>query len=219
MTQHYVTRIAKNWKTADMSIPYVLGGFVAGTSVVVTPVTPPVEGDLLLVQLANVITLNPASVTPPSGWASLILTSGTPGVGLWYKVATASEPSSYTFTVPSTNWGWEYFNFRGVDPNGAYTICAKIDVTGAPGTYTTPSFVIPYPGIALSVIGKTTTTAWDPSGGWTIRAASGQAKAATRIYTDVSTSQTLTWALTAGGTTSTSLTHFAILFLPYRIKH
>lgn len=221
MTQNYVPRVGINWKTADMSIPYVLGNFVTGsTSIVVTPVTAPVAGDLLLVQIANTITLDPGTITPPAGWAALLLTVGSPGVGLWYKIATASEPASYTFTLPSSNWGWEYFNFRGVDVNGAYVLCPKLDIAAAPGTYTTPSFVIPYPGIALSIIGKSTTTAWDPSPGtWTIRAASGQAKAATRIYTDVDTSQTLTWALTPPGSTSTNLTHYAVLFLPHRIKH
>lgn len=221
MTQHFVPRMGKNFKTADMSMVHTRTGNVSGTSFTITPLTTPALGDILFVHVGNTVTTDPTAITVPSGWVSMTSTSGSPGMGLWYKIATASEPATYTFTLPSSNWGWEYFNMRGVyvGPGANYTLCPKLDIVGAPGTYTSPTFVISTPGIAISLLSKTTTTAWDPSVGWTLVTGSGQAKSGYKIFSDIDTSESITWALTAGGTTSTGLTHSCILFLANRINH
>ena len=63
------------------------------------------ENDVLVasVQLANTIT-----VTAPSGWVSAEETNYAAGAGklsVWYKVAGASEPGTYAFTVGTATTG------------------------------------------------------------------------------------------------------------------
>lgn len=73
----------------------------SGTSVTANKPTGVVSGDLLLAVFTN----NNQTVTRPSGWTQLFYTSASTGnswsTGVYYKVAGASEPSSYTFSVPS----------------------------------------------------------------------------------------------------------------------
>jgi hypothetical protein len=65
-------------------------------------------GDLLLATLE--VDEDPATVTAPSGWTLLQDTVGAPGTGnafhtqVWWKLAGASEPSSYTWTVSGGPW-------------------------------------------------------------------------------------------------------------------
>src|SRR5262249_22299984 len=60
-------------------------------------------GDLLLASME--IDADPVTVTPPAGWTQLLDTltgAGTPQAfhaQVWYKVATATEPASYTWTI------------------------------------------------------------------------------------------------------------------------
>lgn len=60
-----------------------------------------VSGDLLLAVFTN----NNQTVSRPSGWTQLFYTPASTGnvwaTGVYYKVAGASEPTSYTFSVPS----------------------------------------------------------------------------------------------------------------------
>jgi hypothetical protein len=53
---------------------------------------------------------DPVTVTPPAGWTLLLDTAAAQGTGsafhaqVWYRVAAASEPASYSWTVPSGTW-------------------------------------------------------------------------------------------------------------------
>jgi len=213
--------MGRNWKQSSMSLYHQVTGFVTGqTSITVTHGATPSEGDVLLMQIAHTTILDPTGVTLPSGWNMVTLTTSAPGNGLFIKTATASEPSSYTFsTLPSGNYGWAYFNLRGVFVMPDIGLAARVTTTVA-GTYTTPSFTVCYPGIGISVLGKSTTTAWDPSpGSWSLISGSGQGKAAYRIFTDVDGAETITWALTPPGATSTNICHLAVLLDCNYTKH
>jgi hypothetical protein len=67
-----------------------------------------VAGDLLLATME--VDADPVTVTGPSGWTLLLDTLVAPGTTsafhaqVWYKVATASEPASYTWGVPASPW-------------------------------------------------------------------------------------------------------------------
>ena len=75
-------------------------GTLAGSTVwTVTAVTGVTAGDLLVVAFHS--SSSPGTITPPTGWTRQLskLPTGDQGViQVWKKVATASEPASYTFT-------------------------------------------------------------------------------------------------------------------------
>lgn len=205
--------LRKNWYTSGMSIVEFFGGFTSGSgNIVFTPTTPPVVGDFICVQLASTnITDWAAEITSPVGFVRMIASNNR--TCLWYKVATASEPSSYTFNNPASGGkGYEYMNFRGLMPMSAIQSIDPLTSGTYPGTYSSTPMNIDKPGIALSVLGKSTTTIWTASAGWTTLSASGQAKAAYKIYTDIALGEVLTWALSPPGATSTVLTTTTFLF-------
>ena len=86
-----------------------------------------VEGDLLVAVIYN--RQGPGTFTPPSGWteiASGYLVSFGVSWGYFYKAATASEPSSYTWTdgYAGTTWAGCILRISGADaaaPVGAST--------------------------------------------------------------------------------------------------
>ena len=67
-----------------------------------------VAGDLLLATME--VDADPVTVTPPSGWTLLLDTPAAIGTAdpwhaqIWYRIATASEPASYTWTVSGSPW-------------------------------------------------------------------------------------------------------------------
>lgn len=84
-----------------------------------------VEGNLLIAFAGNLQTGSTYSL--PSGWVSLSQVSGRL---LAYKVATASEPSSYTFTinVASTSFSGAIINIK----NGVYAVNSGWGASGNP---------------------------------------------------------------------------------------
>lgn len=74
------------------------------TSAIVNKPTGTVEGDLMVavyVSATGAFYGTVADLTPPSGWTTVseLLISNAPIVGLYYKIAGASEPSTYTWSV------------------------------------------------------------------------------------------------------------------------
>ncbi|HXM57715.1 MAG TPA: N,N-dimethylformamidase beta subunit family domain-containing protein [Candidatus Dormibacteraeota bacterium] len=65
-------------------------------------------GDLLLATLE--IDEDPATVTGPAGWTRVLDTVGAPGTGqafhtqVWWKLAGAGEPASYSWTISGAPW-------------------------------------------------------------------------------------------------------------------
>lgn len=77
----------------------------SGSDVVLSKPTGTVEGDVLVAFITVNWTSTP-TITPPSGWTQ-VGTWGASGAssthaGVWYKVAGASEPTSYTWTISTT---------------------------------------------------------------------------------------------------------------------
>lgn len=78
------------------------------------------EGDFLVAFVGG---FNPSTVTAPSGWTLQTQTTwqgGQYSSALLYKIATASEPVTYTFTGGTYNYGWV----------AAYRGASQIDVAG-----------------------------------------------------------------------------------------
>lgn len=78
------------------------------------------EGDFLVAFVGG---FNPSTVTAPMGWTLQTQTtwqSGQYSSALLYKIATASEPVTYTFTGGTHNYGWV----------AAYRGASQIDVAG-----------------------------------------------------------------------------------------
>ena len=77
---------------------FSLGDTTEGTSVTINRPSGTVEGNLLV---ASVVTNNIETISPPTGWG-LINQGQCAGnectLGVWFKVAGASEPFSYTFS-------------------------------------------------------------------------------------------------------------------------
>jgi hypothetical protein len=79
-------------------------------------------GDLLLASLE--VDADPVTVTGPTGWTKLLDTVASPGTSkvfhaqVWYKVAGASEPSSYAWSVPAGTYvDVAVMAYSNVDPN------------------------------------------------------------------------------------------------------
>ncbi len=99
-------------------------GFKTGVSsnVTITEITiakpdSVVEGDLLLAGIA-VDGGSPAAITPPSGWSLIARTDNDTNVGIasYQKMANASEPTSYTWTItPQSRAVGGITRYSGVD--------------------------------------------------------------------------------------------------------
>ncbi|HYW24387.1 MAG TPA: Ig-like domain-containing protein, partial [Terriglobales bacterium] len=92
------------------------------------------------------------TVTPPAGWTRALNTtaaSGTPSVfhaQVWYRVATASEPTSYTWNVSGSSWtDIGVVDYVNVDPTSPLDAAAGIDA-GNTATPATPSVTTTRPG-------------------------------------------------------------------------
>jgi large repetitive protein len=128
--------------------------------------------DLLLAQ----VTVNGGTnttITPPAGWTLVRRTDNTTnvGVGSYYKVATASEPGSYTWNITSSaapRAAGGILAYYGVDDS------APIDVSGG-GTGNSASVVAPSVTttaanhMVAGLFGSDTGTTFTPPGGSTER--------------------------------------------------
>jgi hypothetical protein len=76
----------------------------SGTSITVAKPTGVATGDVLV---ASITTRSIPGITGPTGWSRMLTTDGTTTIRqtIWYKVATGSEPSSYTWTLTAANAG------------------------------------------------------------------------------------------------------------------
>lgn len=103
-----------------------------------------VTGDLLLCSLA--ITDGSATVSnivPPSGWTAAYINYGSWGCfGFYYKWATASEPSTYTFTWTGLSEGIIDIGYRSassVNSSDLFDVHAYQEFSSAAGVFTTPA--------------------------------------------------------------------------------
>lgn len=129
--------------TAGIIAPSVRGSSTAtdisNTSITCNKPTGTQEGDFLVafLNLRRTVT----SITPPSGWTLLesALTGSERAFGIYYKVATASEPSSYTFSANTTGgMTLGIVALQNVDTSNPIDIEGRTD-TAAVNTVTCPS--------------------------------------------------------------------------------
>jgi hypothetical protein len=98
------------------------------------------------------------TVTPPAGWTRVMDTTAAPGTQsvfhaqVWYKVATASEPSSYAWTVSGSSWtDLGVLDYVNVDPNAPIDAAAGADA-GSTATPATPSITTTQAGDLVAAL-------------------------------------------------------------------
>src|SRR4029079_14172748 len=111
----------------------------SATSITINKPTGVVAGDVMIVNIEMEGGSTFPSPTPAGSWTNVTTptTFGSRRMALLYKVATVSEPTSYTFTwTGSTHAAGAIVAFAGVDTSGSPPV-PPFDVT--PGSYTTGS--------------------------------------------------------------------------------
>ena len=96
------------------------------------------EGDFLV---ANIVVSGGGTITitPPTGWTLRLRTNNGNFIGLasYYKIATASEPGSYTWTLTNTRAAGGIARYTGVDTTNPFD--TSLGGTGNNATVTAPS--------------------------------------------------------------------------------
>ena len=127
------------------------------------------EGDVLVASVAARLS-GSASITPPSGWSLIRRDSNAPQYesltqALYYKVAGAGEPSSYTWTLTSAvSATGAILDVKGVDAS------APVDSHSGAFTPTQKSFVAP--SVTTSAAGDLVVAFFAMTSSRTIRPAS-----------------------------------------------
>jgi hypothetical protein len=129
------------------------------TSIVVARPTGSANGDLML---AAILAGSTATITPPSGWTSVVTTTSGTAIrqSVFIKVAGASEPASYTWTVGTAS--------HTVGAIATYRGATTVDVAGGQGNakataITAPSVTTSQTGTLLvGIFGTAATTTIAP---------------------------------------------------------
>lgn len=113
-----------------MAIAFVATATTTGSVVSSVAATVPThsEGDVLIARASINFGLNRTFGTAPSGWTALggEGTDGNMRTQAYYKVASASEPSTYTFSASGvTKWRVQMYSYSGVDT------ASVLDVAGS----------------------------------------------------------------------------------------
>ena len=129
-----------------LSVPPSADGVVAvstfGSALTIQRPGSTTEGDVLVASVAARLS-GTDSITPPSGWSLVRRDSNAPQYhsltqALYYKVAEAAEPTSYTWTLASTvSAAGAILNVEGVD------VSTPVDSHSGAFTPTSTSFVAP----------------------------------------------------------------------------
>ena len=110
-----------------------LSGNVYGNSLTLNRPAGVQVGDTMLAHVF--INVGGATITPQAGWTT-IRGGGTPALGVFLHVATASEPTSYTFSFSGSQYSQGAIqNFRGVDTSQPQDVTANQNTA----TGTTPA--------------------------------------------------------------------------------
>jgi hypothetical protein len=134
------------------------------TTLVVTKPSGVVEGNVMV---ATVTVKETGAVTPPSGWTAILnLTQGTALRQVtYYKVATASEPSSYSWSLGTSRAAsGGIADYSGVNPT--VPVDATASATGASGNAAVPGATTSAPNdlvLAVASFAASTTVTPDAS--------------------------------------------------------
>lgn len=168
--------------------------YTSVTSVVVTPGSTPVSGELMIITIGG---SQIRGITQPAGWTliSRVSTFGT--AGMMYKFATGSEPANYTvtFTGGALSGGAAYFQLTDVDPDAPTGASIGANSVGSVTTLNVGSFAVLRPGIAITIIAKSASGGgWTTDNGFTPVIAAGQHKYAWKNYLIPDASETVNWS-------------------------
>ncbi len=141
------------------------------TSLVVTKPTGVVEKDVLIASFAA--SSNSATITPPTGWSLISDTSqaavNTSRLSTYYKVASSSEPATYTWTVSSigNGVGVGISAFAGVDTSNPVMVSGST-TTPLSLSHTAPSVVASEAnGLLVTSHEYASASSWTPPNGMT----------------------------------------------------
>lgn len=180
------------------AIPIVVStsqNLASGLTFTVTPAVAPTSGNLMIITSGGV--QNRTVSANPSGFTRV----DTSGVGsgtnvLWWKYATGSEPADYTITWSgSLDGGWSFTEIRNVVESSPIFYHSGNSGIGVTSLNAAPSnFNVPGPGIAITYISKSSTSAWTTNNGYVTFNPSGEHKIAKRIYSAVALGENVTWS-------------------------
>lgn len=173
----------------------------SGVTYTTTPVSVPPTGDLIIIMAGGLQTR--ASVSIPSGFTELAgIGGGARTNSLFWKVATSSEPASYSITWDGTLSGgiasMVISNVNISSPINYQVGNSGVSVT----SLSLPSHNIPNPGVAITIIAKSGTAAWTADNGYTNVNPSGQFKGAYKHFSAIAVSQAVAWSGTVESVTS-----------------
>lgn len=168
----------------------------SGTVFTFTPGSVPPTGDLIILVAGG--TQSRASTIVPSGFTEL---AGIGGGGrtnsLFWKVATSSEPASYSITwngsLDGGVSGFVLTNTNTTSPVNYHIGANAVAST----TLNLPSHNIPNPGVAFTMIAKSGTSAWTADNGYTNGTPSSQFKMAFKVFSAIAVSQAVQWSGTS----------------------
>ncbi|MBI3502200.1 MAG: T9SS type A sorting domain-containing protein [Bacteroidetes bacterium] len=147
--------------------------------------------DLMIAHFTYVYNTGDAGITPPAGWTQIFLTntSSSPTMTAFYKIATSSEPASYSFSGTSNgaDQSMGILIYRGVDTSDPIESFGAAATSGT--SHTTPcitattdqAMIVALFGLAACNVcptnyncanssgGGNTTNAWTPPAGMTER--------------------------------------------------
>src|SRR5579859_946850 len=129
------------------------------------------SGDMLVAMVYDEIGSGATGWAPPTGWtllASIFDTSGTSWQHIYTKTAGASEPASYTWTVPAGSWTAIYIVAFTPDVGSALAVDAHGQLANA-GSTASPNVTTTVNGDAILIFGTNYNSAAEttPSSPWT----------------------------------------------------
>src|SRR5579859_1093976 len=129
------------------------------------------SGDMLVAMVYDEIGSGATGWAPPTGWTlrdSIFDTSGTSWQHIYTKTAGASEPASYTWTVPAGSWTAIYIVAFTPDVGSALAVDAHGQLANA-GSTASPNVTTTVNGDAILIFGTNYNSAAEttPSSPWT----------------------------------------------------
>jgi hypothetical protein len=172
-------------------VPSVVGynqDVQAGSTYTVTPFASPTEGNLLIISCAGSNTV--AVTSGPSGFTQSTLPFT--GIKLFLKVATASEPGTYSITFSGALFGGSMYTEI---KDSEYDLLQQRQAgpTNTNGL-SFSSYDAPNAGIAVTYSQKNLTTNWTTDNGTVNQSGPGQHKVSHKIYPIKTTGEVITWS-------------------------
>lgn len=182
------------------SIIQSVAGTGTGTDTfTVTPTSTPITGNLMVIIAGGAQTRS--VTTPPSGFTALTQQGVTAATTnrIFYKFATASEPSSYTVVWGggTLSGGASFIEVQDVDRSNPVNLHVGTGSAVSVTTLAIPSYNITNVGFAVTFIAKSGTSTWAADNDFDNIAGAGQSRKETKIYRNPATGEITTWTGTS----------------------